>query len=62
MTPCLSYGFFGGAGAGCEGTGCEEAGAVLDAGGLLCGAEDCGAGAGVTGIVAGVFLGADLDV
>jgi len=40
------------------------AGVELDAGRLLCGdgAEDCGAGDGATGVVAGVFLGEDLDV
>src|ERR1700731_4871741 len=56
-----AYGFFGCAGAGCCAAGCDEAGAVPEAGGLLCGAEDCGAGAGVAGVVAGVFLGAGLE-
>src|SRR5580704_15775305 len=61
MTPCLSYGFFGGRGAGCDGTGCEEAGAVLDTGGLPCGAGAGDVGVGVDGMVAGVFLGAGLE-
>src|SRR5580704_18522723 len=61
MTPCLSYGFFGGRGAGCDGTGCEEAGAVLDTGGLPCGAGAGDVGVGVNGVVAGVFLEAGLE-
>src|ERR1700722_7657503 len=56
-----SYGFFGGSGAGFEGTGCEEAGAVLDAGGLPCGAGAGDVGKGVVGVVAGVFLEAGLE-
>jgi len=56
-----SYGFFGGAGAGWEGAGCREAGAVLDAGGLPCGAGAGNVGVGVDGVVTGVFLGAGLE-
>jgi hypothetical protein len=60
-TRMLRYCFFGWAGAGCE-----LAGVVLDAGGVVCGAEDCGTGvcvAGVeAGVVAGVFFGADLEM
>ena len=56
-----SYGFFGGVVAGCKGAGCDEAGAVLEAGGLLWGAGVCGTGVGVAGVVAGVFTGAGLE-
>ena len=35
---------------------------MLEAGGVLCGAEDGGTGLGVTGAFAGVFAGAGLEI